>query len=119
MNRRAAIKLVLLAALPCSLLGAGATSRPANPDTTIQVTAAVGSFDESSDGKREPSPITLELIGQPMNRAIAYANFRIEEAIDDAGEDLADSDDPVLQSNTHIQDPQHFCRPDGTPAIDR
>ena len=88
MNRRGAIKYALLAALPCSLFGAGATSRPANPapsDTSIQVAAPkeVEFRDESRDDNGKPRQIILDLTGQAMNRAVAYANFRIEQAIDD------------------------------------
>lgn len=122
MNRRGAIKFLLLAMLPCSLLGAGATSRPANPappDTSIQVAAPkeVEFRDESRDDNGKPRQIILDLTGQSMKGAVAYANFRIEQAIDDAGEDLADSDDPVLFSNTHIKKTEQYRRSNGAPLI--
>lgn len=113
---------MLLATLPCSLLGAGATSRPANPappDTSIKVAAPneVEFRDESRDDNGKPRQIILDLTGQAMDRAVAYANFRIEQAIDDAGEDLADSDDPVLFNNTHIKKTEQYRLSNGTPLI--
>jgi len=73
--------------------------------------------DESRDDDGKPRQIILDLTGQAMDRAVAYANFRIEQAIDDAGEDLADSDDPVLFSNTHIKKTEQFRRSNGVPLI--
>lgn len=64
-----------------------------------------------------PSQVVLEVTGEPTKRAIAFANFRVEQAIDDAGENLVDSDESELRHNTYIHVAQPFRRTDGVPSI--
>lgn len=64
-----------------------------------------------------PSQVVLEVTGEPMKRAVAFANFRVELATDDAGENLVDSDDSELRHNTNIHVAQPVRQPDGVPSI--
>ena len=64
-----------------------------------------------------PSQVVLEVTGEPLKRAVAFANFRVEQAIDDAGENLVDSDDWELRHNTNIHVAKKVRRPDGDPSI--
>lgn len=120
MNRRRAIEFVLLATVPCILLGAGVTSRPANslaPDPEIHVAPSeTGGFYNESHNE-DSFEVMLDLTGQRMKRATAYANFRIEQAVDEAGEDLVATDDWTLKSNTRIRPVQQLHRPDGVPSV--
>lgn len=120
LNRRRVIEFVLLATVPCILLGAGATSRPANsvaPDTAIRVTpsATGGFYNENHD--EDSFQVMLDLTGQSMKLATAYANFRIEQAVDETGEDLVDTDNLTLKFNTRIRAVQQLHRPDGVPSV--
>lgn len=64
-----------------------------------------------------PSQVVLEVTGEPLKRAVAFAHFRVEQAIDDAGENLVDSDDSELRHNTYIHVTQPVRRTDGVPSI--
>lgn len=61
--------------------------------------------------------LILIVSGQATKRVVAYANFRIDHAIDDAGEDLIPSDDLTLKVNSRINSPNAVHRSDGAPSI--
>lgn len=61
--------------------------------------------------------LILIVSGQATKRVVAYANFRIDQAIDDVGENLIPADDLTLKVNSRIHSPSAVHRSDGVPSL--
>lgn len=125
MSRRGVVQLSLLATLLCGSIHAGTQSAPSAasaPDTTLTDASSIKinqfrDIDGIASGSWGPSQVVLVVTGQSMKHAVAFANFRVEQAIDNAGENLVDSDDSDLRTNTNIHVAQHVRHRDGIPSI--
>jgi len=88
-------------------------------DTNDQLQAALAKITETRDSKPErgSTQIVLTVSGPAAKRAEAFANFRVDQAADDAGENLVPSDHLTLAINTRINDVFRVKRSDGVPSF--
>jgi len=70
-----------------------------------------------SDHERGRTQIVLTVSGQATKRVIAFANFRVDQAIDDVAENLVPSDDLTLYTNSRIKEAYRVKRADGVPSF--
>lgn len=70
-----------------------------------------------SDRERGRTQIVLTISGQATKRVVAFANFRVDQAIDDVSENLVPSHDLTLYTNSRIKEAYRVKRSDGVPSF--
>lgn len=105
------------------LAAAGLLALPichASTNTTDQLEATPVQLIESREAGTHvigSDQLILIVSGEATKRVVAYANFRIDQAIDDAGENLIPADDLTLKVNSRIHSPSAVRRSNGVPSI--